>query len=252
MRILYLILTGLSTINLISCDRKSNDIEKTNQIYITEKGDSLETGFWELEIGRNGVGCRGNFIDGFRTDKWTYYTNTDTTTFAWKIFNKDGIKFNIPDYITETNQEEPTVFQGNINKKDKNCYFILLRYDINKINSSIYDYLYPYVEAMEKGSIEVLKSREIKKYTFKNNIEIFRTKLDFEGKRKYQAISYIFVINNILYDLTYRDFSEEIDKIDIEVFTDILYSFETSEMDLFNFNNMHYLKEDDVIINISK
>jgi len=249
--IIHLLLTGLVTTTLSSCSKKANESQKTNQLYVTDKGDSLETGFWTFEPGPNGVSSSGNFSDGFRTDKWTYSTYRDTTTFMWKIFTKDSLKLNIPDYVTLTNQEKPTVFFGNIKNKDEHCYFTLLTYDLEEVKASVYDYLYQAIESMEKSTFETLESREVKKYTFKN-IEVFRVKIGLKGTRKYQAISYIFVIDNLLYDLTYRDFSEDIDKIEMAVFNDILYSFESSEKDLFSFNNKHYLKEEDVIINTPK
>jgi hypothetical protein len=247
----YILLIGLSINTFTSCHKNSSRSPKTNQLFITDKGDSLETGFWLFEIGPNGVGCSGNFIDGFRTNKWKYFTKVDTTVFNWKTFAKDSIKLSIPDYLEEIKQDEPTVFFGKIKNKDEHCYLALLRYDLKEVKSTVYDYLYQYVESMEKSLFEELKSREIKKYTFKN-IEILRTKLEIESTRKYQAISYIFVVNNILYDLTYRDFNEDINNINIEIFNDILYSFETSGFDVFNINNRQYLKEEAVTIEIEK
>ena len=251
MRIIYLILLGLSTINLVSCTKKTSESQNMNQLYITDKGDSLETGFWKYEMGLNGVSSNGNFTNGFRTGKWTYFTTQDTTTITWNIFSKDSLMLNIPEFINLTNQEKPTVFFGNVRNKNKHCYLTLLSYDLEDVNSSVQGYLYQYIESMVNSKIETVESKEIKKYTFKN-LEVFRAKLSLKGTRRYQAISYIFVIDNILYDLTYSDFSEDIDKIDLEVFNDVLYSFELSSKDLFSINNKHYLKEENIIIEIPK
>ena len=95
----YLLLTTALTIAIASCDKKSSENQKVNQLYITDEGDSLETGFWIFEPGASGVRKYGNFKDGFRDGAWTYRTKTDSTTIKWMVWNMDSLKLNLPDYV---------------------------------------------------------------------------------------------------------------------------------------------------------
>jgi len=241
----FLLLTTVLTIPIASCDKKSSENHKVNQLYITDKGDSLETGFWIFEPGASGVRKSGNFKDGFRDGAWTYRTKTDSTTIKWTVLNMDSLKLNLPDYVALTNQELPVVFLGTIRGDSEHCYYTLLQYDLKVVKASVYDYIFQYIQSLERSSLERLRAREIKKFNFKTT-EVFRIKINLEGDRTYQAISYVFTFNDILYDLTYRDEEDRVGGTELEVFNDILYSFRTNDFDLFNFNNKQYTKEEDV------
>ena len=233
-----------------SCGRLKNKEEKAqatqNQLVITAKGDSLENGFWAYDRGASGVSQSGDYNDGYKIGKWIYKTNVDSVSTTWRVINDKGVKFNIPDYFKPINSVEPPVlFQADIEDNDDNTYLALLRYNLTELNSSVYGYLYQYNESWKKNSEEMLKSKEFKKFYFKN-IEIFRAKVETERKIKYEATSYVFVVGDFLYDLTYKNALSKSNTIDAEIFNDILYSMECENVNLFNYNSRKYLKEENV------
>ena len=239
----------LVTTILSSCDRRANESdgqEINNQVYITDEGDSVETGFWQFESGPNGISSHGNFEDGFRQGSWTYKITSDSATIMWAVFNEDSIRLNLPGNIVMTTQELPVVFLVTIGT-NKHCYYTLLKYDLRQITYSAYDYIFQYIQSLEDGTTERLIRREVKKFTFKT-IEVFWVTVDLEGDHKYKSLSYIFVINGILYDLTYRNETDKVGDIELEIFKEILYSFQTPNFDPFNFNVKHYTKEENVDI----
>jgi hypothetical protein len=239
------LLTVLFTTWLVSCDKRTNENQKFNQLYVTEKGDSLETGLWVLEPGPSGVGARGHFKDGFRDGVWHYQAKGDSAWVNWTVFTKDSLKLNLPDSLKFTEQEPPVVFLGRLRDDAEHSYYTLLQYNLKEVNSSVYGYIFQYIQSLENSSVEKLEEREIKKFYFKTT-EVFRVKvnLKLEGERKYQAISYIFTSNDILYDLTFREELNRVDEIYLEVFNDILYSFQTTDFDPFDFNNTQFHKEE--------
>lgn len=238
----------------LSCNVSKNsendrNVKKVqNQLVITPEGDSLETGFWTFDMSVNGVAKSGNFVDGYKTGKWTYLTNFDTASITWHIFDDKGVKFNIPDNLKPIeNVSPPALFQGDIIDNDNNTYVVLLRYNLAELNSSIHDYLYQYAHSWEGNSNERVKLMEFKELKFKK-IDIFRAKVETERKISYESISYVFVVKGFLYDLTYKYALNENSALKMEVFNDILYSMECHDFDLFNFNNKKYLKEENVVV----
>jgi len=244
------IISVLGALILFSCDglkdKKQNAQIIQNQLVVTSEGDTLENGFWTYEMGVGGVAARGNYTDGFKISEWTYKTNFDSVRITWDVFNQNGVKFNFPNYLKRIDSiEPPALFQADVEDNDDNTYVVLLRYNLKELNSSIYDYLYQGKHSWENNPNELLKSEEYKKFTFRE-FEIFRAKVETERKIKYEAISYIFVVNNFLYDLTYKRRLDKSSEIDLEVFNDILYSMECDNVDLFNHYNRKYSTEADV------
>jgi hypothetical protein len=233
-----------------SCDGIKNKEEKPqamqNQLVVTTEGDTLENGFWTYDKGISGVSQSGNYEDGYKIGKWIYKMNADSVTTTWRVISDKGVKFNIPDYFKPINDvEAPVIFQADVEDNDDNTYFVLLRYNLTELNSSVYGYLYQYNESWKKNSEETLKSKEFKKFYFKG-IEIFRAKVETEREIKYEATSYIFVVRNFLYDLTYKNAIGKSSAIDLEIFNDILYSMECENVDIFTYNSKKYLKEENV------
>jgi hypothetical protein len=229
----------------VSCDKRAEEKQEINQLYVTEKGDSLETGPWVFEPGPSGVSKLGNFKDGFRDGVWKYKLKGDSATVTWMVFTKDSLKLNLPDSIKFTEQEMPVLFLARLRDDSEHSYYTLLRYNLKEVKASLYDYIFQYIQSLENSSVEKLEKREVKKFIFKTT-EVFRVKVNFQGEQKYQAISYIFTSQDILYDLTFREELANVDEIDLEVFNDILYSFRTTNFDPFNFNNKSYTKEETV------
>lgn len=220
-------------------------MDNENQLKITSKGDTLETGFWRYDGGSNGVSKSGLYLEGFKIDKWTYRTDFDSADIVWSIFNDKGVKFNVADHLKVIkNLEQPILFQADVEDRDSNTYLVLLKYNLRELNSSAYDYLYQYDQSWKKSS-DILISKEYKKFIFKN-IVVFRAKVATEIKiTNYEAISYIFVVNDFLYDLTYK---HTMDKgvINLEIFNDVFYSMECDSVDLFDYNSKKYLKEESI------
>jgi len=245
----FYIIVFLTTV-AVSCDKRVLDQQEINQLYVTEKGDSVETGPWVFEPGPSGVTKRGNFKAGFRDGIWKYKLKGDTASVTWIVFTVDSLKLNLPDSIKFTEQETPVLFLARLRDDSEHSYYTLLRYNLKEVSASVYDYIFQYIQSLENSSAEKLQKREVKKFTFKTT-EVFRVKVDLQGERRYQAISYIFTSDDIVYDLTFRDESANIDEIDLEVFNDILYSFQTTNFDPFNFNNKSYTKEETVNVRTS-
>jgi hypothetical protein len=188
----------------------------------------------------------GNYIDGYKTGKWLYRTSSDSVEITWLVVNEKGVKFNIPDNLEQVKDVSTSViFQADIKDNDDNSYLVLLRYNLKDLKLSVYDYLYQYNDSWKSNLEETLKSKEFKKFTFKD-IEIFRAKVGTKRKIRYEAISYIFVVKGFLYDLTYKNTINKTNSIDLEIFNDIFYSMECEKVDLFNYNSRKYLKEQDV------
>jgi|GEM_PF-4240329 len=233
-----------------SCEGLKNNKEKAqtiqNQFVLTAEGDTLENGFWTYDRGINGVSQSGNYEDGYKIGKWIYKMNDDSLITTWRVISDKGVKFNFPDYFKPINNVElPILFQADIEDNDDNTYLVLLRYNLTEVNGSIYGYLYQYNELWKTKTEESLKSIEVKKFYFEG-IELFRAKVQTEKEIKYEAISYVFVVNNILYDLTYKNAIGNSSAINLEIFNDILYSMECENVDLFNYNNRQYSKEENV------
>lgn len=233
-----------------SCDGLKNKEEKKqamqNQLVVTAEGDTLENGFWTYDKGIDGVSQRGSYEDGYKIGKWIYKMNADSASTTWRVISDKGVKFNIPDYFKPINDvEAPVLFQADVEDNDDNTYLVLLRYNLTELKSSVYGYLYQYNESWEKNSEEKLNSKEFKKFYFKG-IEIFRAKVETEREIKYEATSYIFVVKDFLYDLTYKNAKGKSSAIDLEIFNDILYSMECENVDLFDYNSKKYLKEENV------
>jgi hypothetical protein len=248
-KITSIILSGI--LFLFSCNGLTNkeeekvQIEK-NQVVITAKGDSLENGFWKYDIAANGVSKRGNYAEGYKVNQWTYKTNLDSVQITWNTFNDKGVKFNIPNFLEIVDSLKlPVLFQGDIDDGDNNTYVILLKYNLKEINSSLYGYLYQLNEALETDPSEVVNSKEFKKFTFKK-IEVVRVKVETKKEIKYKAISYVFVVKDFLYDLSYKNVIGKDSAINLEIFNDILYSMNCESVDLFDYNSKKYLKEENV------
>lgn len=235
----------LFTTLAISCDNKPEHNQDVNQLYITEKGDSVETGPWIFEPGRSGVSKRGNFKDGFRDGMWKYKHQGDSTAVNWIVFAKDSIKLNLPAHVKFTEQQIPVLFLARLRDNSEHSYYTLLRYNLKEVRASVYDYIFQYIQSLENSSLEKLEKREVRKFNFKKT-QVFRVKVDLRGQRNYQAISYIFTSGDMLYDLTFREELDKITEIDLEVFSDMLYSFQASDFDPFNFNNKRYTTEENV------
>lgn len=238
---LILLLTTL----IMSCDNRPEHDQNVNQLYITEKGDSVETGPWIFEPGRSGVSKRGNFKDGFRDGIWKYKHKGDSTAVNWIVFAKDSIKLNLPAHVKFTEQEIPVLFLARLRDDSDHSYYTLLRYNLKEVDASVYDYIFQYIQSLENSSVEKLVKREVKKFNFKKT-EVFRVKVDLRGQRNYQAISYIFTSRDVLYDLTFREELGKVTEIDLEVFSDMLYSFQASDFDPFSFNNKSFTSEENV------
>lgn len=239
----YLILILLNSCNGFKAEKLK---EGQNQLTVTANGDTLETGYWTYNSGVNGVSKSGMYSDGFKIDKWKYKLNQDSLIISWQIVNDKGLRFNVPDCLSPINDVElPVVFQADIQDNDSNTYLVLLKYDLKKLKSSAYDYLYQYNESLDNNSREHLKSKEFKKYYFEH-IELFRVRVVTESLSRYQAISYIFVVKDVLYDLTYKNVAGESNAFDTEILNDILYSIECENADLFDYNSKKYLKEENI------
>lgn len=233
-----------------SCEGFNNRKEKTsamqNQLVMTADGDTLENGFWTYDKGTSGVSQSGNYEDGYKIGKWIYKMNGDSLSTTWQVISDKGVKFNFPDYFKPIiDVKPPVLFQADVEDQDDNTYLALLRYNLKELNSSAYDYLYQYNESWKNNSKEKLISKEFKKLYFKD-IEIFRVKVQTERENRYEAISYIFAVNNNLYDLTYKNALSNSSVINLEVFNDILYSMECENVDLFNYNRAKYFKEENI------
>jgi len=247
-RIVYVLFLGITIFP--SCNGLKNDKEDShkfqNQLVVTEKGDSLENGFWTTERVNGGVSKSGNYKDGNKLGKWVYKMNGDSFITNWSVIIEKDVKFNFPDCFKFTNDAEPpTLFLADIDDDDDNTLITLLRYNLTELKSSDYDYLYEYNDVLKNNTEEKLKSKEFKKFYFKG-IEMFRMKIQTEKKIKYEGISYIFVVNNILYELAYKNAIGKTNAINLEIFNDILYSMECENLDLFNYNNKQYNKEENI------
>jgi hypothetical protein len=246
-RITHMLVFGI--LIFFSCDGLKNTKEKVaiqNQLVVTAEGDTLENGFWTYDRSISGVSQSGNYEHGYKIGKWIYKMNGDSVSTTWRVISDKGVKFNIPDYFRPINAVEPPVlFQADIEDNDNNTYLVLLRYNLTELNSSVYGYLFQYNESWKKNSQEILTSKEFKKFYFKG-IEIFRAKVETERKIRYQAISYVFVVKDFLYDLTYKNDMGKSSEIDLEIFNDILYSMECENVDLFDYNSKKYFKEENV------
>jgi hypothetical protein len=229
----------------VSCGKKAEDKQQINQLYVTETGDSVETGPWTFEPGRSGISKHGNFKDGFRDGIWKYEHKGDSMSVNWTVFAKDSIKLNLPGHVKFTEQEIPVLFLARLRDNDEHSYYTLLRYNLREVNASVYDYIFQYIQSLENSTVEKLEKREVKKFNFKKT-EVFRVKVDLRGQQDYQAISYIFTSGEVLYDLTFREELDKVTEIDLEVFSDMLYSFQASDFDPFSFNNKSYTSVENI------
>lgn len=233
---------------VFSACNNSNEQAQTmlNQFIVTANGDTLESGFWVYDNEVTGVYKSGAYKDGYKTGNWIYKTSDDSVTITWSVVSKNSVRLNIPSYLKTLNEVEPPVlYQADIEDGDDNTYLALLSYNLTKLNSSVYGYLYQYNESWKKNTEEVLEWKEFKKFYF-NGIEIYRAKLITKRQVSYEAISYVFVVKEILYDLTYKNTLDKSSPINLEIFNDILYSIKCENIDLFNFNNNQYLKEENI------
>lgn len=59
-------------------------------------------------------------------------------------------------------------------------------------------------------------------------------------------ISYVFAVDNFLYDFTYKNFAGTNDVIALNLFNSMFYSLECNQEDLFTYSNRKFIKEEDV------
>jgi hypothetical protein len=60
---------------------------------------------------------------------------------------------------------------------------------------------------------------------------------------RYKAVSYVFEVKGILFDLTFKDVEDKMTTIDQAIFRDILYSMECYGEDLFSYSSQYYKEE---------
>lgn len=243
--------TSLIFYAFYSCGNKEgNSVEKNlkhdleNQLVITSEGDSLEDGFWQYHTD---IDKTGFYRNGYKVGEWLYKSGEDSALVQWGVFENGNVKFNYPkDWRVIDSLEYPMLFQADIPDGNNFTYVVLLEYDLKKLNTTIYDYLYEVNQSREAGSNEILRSKEAKKFYFKN-IDIFRYQVVVErDSTRYEAVSYIFEVNGKLFDLTLKDIANEMTILDQEMIRDMLYSMECYGEDLFSYTRNQYYKEENV------
>ena len=219
----------LTLVAFFSCNKGNYDVENNNQgdfntLEITEKGDTLETGMWKYTTSQKGISKIGEYNSGFKVGEWFYVQGVDTTKIKWSIYDKDGVKFNIPTNIKSVNKIElPIIYEGDIDDGDKYTYVALLKYNLVELNSSINEYLKEINKHFENETNGNVLSKEFKKYTFKNSA-IYKVSMKEKKEHTYEIVSYIFQVKDSMYDLTYKNVVEKTTDINLDIFNDVLYS----------------------------
>jgi hypothetical protein len=216
-----------------------------NQFIVTSRGDTLENGFWNYNVDSTGVSKQGHYKNGYKTGRWTYETIFDSVDIEWSVVDLKNVKFNVPGHVKPTGKERlPVLYHADIEDNDTNTYFTLARHERNKIKTCLY-YVYNLDQALKSDTTHVILSKEFKKFHFTEH-EIFRAKIVTEMGKRYETITYVFGIGNVLYDLTYKHALHNSGVIDLEVVNDILYSMECNNVDVFSHHHKNYFKEENI------
>ncbi len=246
--ILPIVLSSCGERNFENRGSESNpSFKNENLLVITEDGDTLENGYWKY-LNANGLSKEGKFKNGVKTGDWKYEIANEVKTVQWAYFDKQKVKFNYPKYLKVSKEiEYPTLFVGDILDNDNFTYMALLEYNLKDMNSSIYDYLYQVNEAFTEKADRLVRGKNFRKYVFKN-IDLFTINIQVEqDDRTYIIVSQVFEVNGYLYDFTYKDLSDKMSLINLEIFKDMIYSFESNGVDVFSYNTGSYLLEEDVV-----
>ena len=239
---------------LFSCKRNSESGKKPltdnlkNQLLISSSGDSIEVGYWEYKNQGNEVSKTGNYEDGLKINSWTYEYSGQVKVIRWGIYNGTPVKFNYPENLKIIkNNEYPTIFLADIPDNDENTYLTILEHDVRDESLDFtYDYLYQANERRMSDTVEVMKYAETIKIYYPN-VEIFKYYIETERSGKsYKVISFIFQIEDKLYDLTIKNIAQNMNMIDYDIFDDILYSAECNGVDLFSFGANKSLKIEEI------
>ena len=247
----------LITLVLFSCGKRNQknqnstdiiELESKNELLVTKNGDSLEIGYWKYNVKATGIFKEGEYKNGIKIGNWKYKTSDKEKNIEWVHLNKQRIKFNYPKYLKISNiVEPPTIFIGDIVDGNNNTYIALLEYNLKKMKSSVYDYLYQVNKKFKTDKNKFIVGKKFKKYTYKN-IEIYTVNIQTKQNGEiFNIISQVFEVDGYLYDFTYKDISKNMDNISLEIFKDMLYSIESNKVDFFNYNARKYLQEEDIV-----
>ncbi|MFN5170745.1 MAG: hypothetical protein ACK5DD_14080 [Cyclobacteriaceae bacterium] len=227
------------------CSTKPHYDKNLNNLSVVN-GDTLENGYWEYTISNNNVSKKGYFKNGIRSGEWLYKTNRDSQVFEWVIDTIGHDAFNIPRQFIRKKPKSPEIFLGDVDDGDPLTYLIVLRYDLDKQDASLNDYLIASYKAWRSDTTEYLVDKVGSRIYFRD-INLVRLETKFKrGEKTYHAISYIFKVDKALYDLTYRNIDANFGGIEKEVLQDILYGSKIGGRDLFYYNNRRYLKEEPI------
>ena len=195
------------------------------------------------------VTIQGNYDNGQPSGEWVYWTDLDSVKVRWTPIQVANVKLSLPDNLRiNENARYPFLFQGDFVDGDKNTYMALLRYDLGKLKKSDYDYLAELHRYMKSDSSVVLESMDFKKLTYKDAI-VYRATFDTRSSKSYRGTSYIFVANNMLYDLAYKRVIERTEAISDLIFKDVLYGMECDGVDLHAYSKGKFVKEEKVTFN---
>jgi hypothetical protein len=167
-----IVYTFLIFYTLVSCKIKNEvSVEEQfkngeeNQLLITNGGDSLEVGYWQYHTD---IDKSGFYENGYKVGEWIYKSTDDSASVNWEIFDNGIVKFNYPQYLRVIDSLEfPMLFHADIPDGNKFSYVVLLEYDLRKLNTTIYDYLYEVNQSRETGFVEVLESKYAEIFYFK-------------------------------------------------------------------------------------
>lgn len=232
---------------IVSCKQEYQKVD-TNVINITKTGDSLETGLWIYSTGKFGISSRGYFNNGLRTGEWIYKFGNDSIKTNWSVINFDKTKFSFPDKykIIDSNKiDYPLIFQASIDIEDKNTHISLLKHKLEDSHLAAYEYLLFSKEDISKDPNINVKSLKSKKYIFKN-IDIYKLQIELFENENYTIISYVFVIDDKLYELVYKNKTSQVTELELELVENILYSMECDGIDLFNYGTSQYSEEQEI------
>lgn len=240
-----LVLVSCGTKNSDSIENSINNLE--NKLIVTQRGDSLEIGYWKYNNEISKISKSGYYENGYKVREWNYENLDDSILVFWEIYERDNVKFNYFQNLQILDSPDfPLLFLGDIVDDDKNTYVALLEYDLEGMGSSIYDYLYQVNQNREQSLVEIIKVKRVRKFFFKN-VEIFKFHVQVERESKmYEVISYIFEVNGLLYDLSYKNILSKTGSLDYELFNDMLYSMNCQGKDIFTNSTGKFYKEEGV------
>ncbi len=209
----------LSLLLILSCNQKSFNRSENSKNY-NRLSDSLETGYW-IEKNNNYLKSQGNYVDGLKFGKWSYFFENDTIVVDWQIKKDTLNNYNI-NYLADwklQKNENSTIYLAFLEN-----YELIF---IEKLPKNVeFDNLENWTRTLFNGFGE---NEEVEGYILKKG-NTSKRKFYFlqiysqVEQTNYIVYSFLTEDKKFLYNFGYRSVKDERTEKKLQFYIDMIYS----------------------------